>query len=236
MDLNGVEMTWLGHAAVRFRTRDGSVLLVDPWLEGNPACPAEEQHQGRVDAIYLTHGHFDHFGSTPSLAAQHGATVHAIHEISVHLESMGLEGVVGLNFGGTVEGPGGVRASLVPAVHSSGISGDGGIVDGGSPGGWVLDFPDGPTIYHAGDTFVFGDMALVGELFSPDVALLPIGGHYTMDPRQAAHAARLLGVSTVVPIHFGTFPILAGTPQQLEEHAAGTFEVVTLEPGVPAAR
>jgi len=234
MDLNGVEMTWLGHAAVRLRGVDGSVLLVDPWLEGNPACPEGEQTQDRVDAIYLTHGHFDHFGSTPALAAAHGAPVHAIHEITVYLEGIGVEGSVGLNFGGTVEGPGGVQASFVPAVHSSGISGDAGIVDGGSPGGWVLSFPEGPTIYHAGDTFVFGDMALIRELFAPDIALLPIGGHYTMDPRQAARAAGLLGVSAVVPIHYGTFPILAGTPEQLAEHAAGAFEVVALEPGVPA--
>ncbi len=233
MDLNGIEMTWLGHAAVRFRTGDGAVVLVDPWLEGNPACPEGAQTQERVDAIYLTHGHFDHFGSTIPLARAHGAPVHAIHEIGVYLEANGVEQVVGLNFGGTVDGPGGVSASFVPAVHSSGISGDAGIVNGGSPGGWVLAFDGGPTVYHAGDTFVFGDMALIGELFAPDVALLPIGGHYTMDPRQAARAAGLLGVSTVVPIHYGTFPILAGTPDQLRDAAAGAFEVVALEPGVP---
>ena len=133
-----------------------------------------------------------------------------------------------------MEGPGGVLATMVNAVHSSGISGDGGIVDGGEAAGWVLAFPGGPTIYHAGDTSVFGDMALIGQMFLPEIALLPIGGHYTMDPVGAARAAGLLGVKTVVPMHFGTFPILAGTPGELAALLDGTgIEVAVLEPGVP---
>ena len=234
MDTKGVEITWLGHAAVRFRTADGTTVLVDPWLEGNPVCPEVEHRQDRVDAIFITHGHFDHFGNTTALAAKHGSAVFSIHEIAVYLEGAGVAGVVGLNKGGTVAGPGGVHGTLVDAVHSSGISGADGIVDGGEPGGWILAFDGGPTVYHAGDTTVFGDMGLIGELYRPDIAFLPIGGHYTMGPPQAAHAARLIGANTVVPIHFGTFPILTGTPAELTAALAGSgIEVAEMDIGRP---
>lgn len=232
MDLGDITVTWLDHAAFRFRTKDGTVLYVDPWLSGNPACPESERDPQQVDGIFITHGHFDHVGDSVAIAAAHSPQVFAIHEISVWLEGQGVINVVGLNKGGTVEAPGGVLATLVSAVHSGGISGDAGIVPGGDPGGWVFEFPDGPTIYHAGDTMVFGDMALIGEMWSPDIALLPIGGHYTMGPQQAAKAAVLLGVETVVPIHFGTFPILVGTPDELRNAAAGAFAVAELEVGV----
>lgn len=233
MQLNGVEMTWLGHATFRLRADDGTTVFFDPWLGGNPSCPESEHHQDRADAIYVTHGHFDHVGSLPDLARATDARIFAIHEIGVWAGSQGLEDVAGCNKGGTLEGPGGIKGSLVNAVHSSGISGDDGIVPGGDPGGWILEFPDGPTIYHAGDTMVFGDMALIGELWEPDIALLPIGGWYTMDPRQAAKAGKMLGVDTVVPMHFGTFPILVGTPDELEGYAGGAFEVKRLEIGAP---
>jgi len=234
MDLKGVELTWLGHAAIRLRLTDGTVLLIDPWLSGNPACPDAEQEQERVDAVYLTHGHFDHIGSTREIAGQHEPQIFAIHEIAVYLEGIGVGNVVGSNKGGTVVGPGDVAATLVDAVHSSGLSGDDGIVPGGEAAGWVLAVPGGPTVYHAGDTAVFGDMALIGELWSPDLALLPIGGHYTMGPVHAARAAELLGVSAVVPIHYGTFPILAGTPAEFATALQGTrIEMVEAEAGVP---
>lgn len=232
MDLKGVEVTWLGHASVRVRLADGTTVFIDPWLAGNPVCPESEHAPARADAIYITHGHFDHVGDSVELAKRTGAQVFAIHELSVWFGSQGVE-AVGSNKGGVVEGPGGIRAILTDAVHSAGISGEAGIVAGGEAAGWILDIPDGPTLYHAGDTTVFGDMALIGELFRPDVAFLPIGGHFTMGPGLAAKAAKLLGVETVVPIHFGTFPILVGTPEELANHADGAFEVAALEIGVP---
>ena len=233
MEVGDLEVTWLGHATFRIRLPDGTALLVDPWLAGNPSCPTSEHEQERVDGIFITHGHFDHIGDTVAIARTHNPQVFAIHEISVWLEGQGVHNTVGLNKGGMVEAPGGVHATLVSAVHSGGISEATGIVSGGEPGGWVFEFPCGPTIYHAGDTMVFGDMRLIGEIWSPDIALLPIGGHYTMDPRQAARAANLLGVKTVVPMHFGTFPALVGTPEALRAVAEGTFEVAELSIGVP---
>lgn len=234
MDLKGIEMTWLGHATFRFRFGGGTTVIIDPWLESNPACPPTEHSQERVDAIFVTHGHFDHMADAEPLAKAHGAPVFAIHEVAVYLEMQGVENVVGLNKGGTVDGPGGMKGTMVDAVHSGGISGPDGIIPGGTPAGWVLAFPAGPRVYHAGDTMVFGDMSLIGELFSPDIALLPIGGHYVMDPPQAAHAAKLLGVSAVVPMHYGTFPILAGTPSELADALEGTgIEMAGLTIGEP---
>ncbi len=234
MDLKGIEMTWLGHATFRFRFGDGTTVIIDPWLESNPSCPPTEHSQERVDAIFVTHGHFDHMADAEPLAGAHGAPVFAIHEVAVYLEMQGVENVVGLNKGGTVDGPGGMKGTMVDAVHSGGISGPDGIIPGGTPAGWVLAFPGGPRVYHAGDTMVFGDMSLIRELFYPDIALLPIGGHYVMDPPQAAYAARLLGVSAVVPMHYGTFPILAGTPAELADALEGTgIEIADLTIGEP---
>ena len=233
MQSEGLEITWLGHAAFRFRLDDGTTLLIDPFLNGNPLCPPEETNQEDVNAVFITHGHADHVGDAVDIARSAGAAVFSIFEIKNWLmwQGLGDEQTIGLNKGGTVTAPGGVEATFVHAVHSSGIYGDENMPTGGSPGGWVLNFPDGPTVYHAGDTDVFGDMSLIGDLWEPTIACLPIGGHFTMDPRSAAKAARLLGVETVIPMHFGTFPILAGRPDQLRRHGGGAFEVRELAVG-----
>jgi L-ascorbate metabolism protein UlaG (beta-lactamase superfamily) len=230
----GVAITWLGHAAVRIELPDGAVLLIDPWLTGNPSCPAEFHAPERVDGILITHGHYDHFGDTLSIASAHGPNIYAIHEICVFLEAQGIDSVVGMNKGGTVTVPGGVEATMVDAVHSSGLSADGGIVDGGSPAGWVLRLPSGGVIYHAGDTALFGDMSLIGERSRPDLAILPIGGHYTMGPEDAAQAAILLRARAVLPVHWGTYPILSGRPADLKEALNGSG-IAVVSPAIGAA-
>lgn len=229
MQIQGVDVSWLGHASLRLKLDDGTTVLIDPWLEGNPACPESEWNQTGVDAIYITHGHFDHVLGVEAAARSNDAAIFAIHEVAEHFTAKGLENVTGSNKGGRVEGPNGIFGTLVDAVHSAGISGDDGIVAGGEAAGWIIDFPSGPTFYFAGDTTIFGDLALIGEIYEPDVAFLPIGGHYTMGAGIAAKAAKLIGVDRVVPIHFGTFPILSGTPGELRDAAAGAFEVVELE-------
>jgi L-ascorbate metabolism protein UlaG (beta-lactamase superfamily) len=236
VDLAGLQLTWLGHAALRLRAADGTVVYLDPWLQGNPSCPEAEARPARADAVFLTHGHGDHFGDTLDLACRLGAEVFCIHEIAVYLRAQGATRVTGLNKGGTVTGPAGVRATMVDARHSGGLDTDAGVLPGGEPAGWVLTFPGGPTLYHAGDTMLFGDMALIRDLWAPDIAFLPIGGHFTMDPAQAARAARLLAVKTVVPIHYGTFPLLAGTPGELAAALTGSgIEVAAMVAGVPIA-
>ena len=206
-------------------------MLLDPWLE-NPKAPGGAANVDRADLILVSHGHFDHLGNTLQVAKARGSTVLTNFEMSVYLQSQGLSAsqAVGMNKGGTVPFEG-FRVTMVGADHSSGI-GDKSIIDGGNPAGWVIRFDDGTSLYHAGDTNVFGDMALIRDLYAPQVAMLPIGGHYTMAPPEAAVAARLLGVSTVIPMHYGTFPVLAGTPAELVGQLSGSsVSVAVLSPG-----
>ena len=230
---SGMSVTWYGHAAFRITTSNGQVILIDPWLE-NPKAPqgAKDSIQ-RADVILVTHGHFDHLGNTVELAKRLGSKVVTNFEMSVYLGSQGIPEAqaIGMNQGGTVAFDG-FKVTMVDAVHSSGISGDQGIVDGGSPGGYVIRFDNGTTLYHSGDTNVFGDMRLIAELYSPSVAMLPIGGFYTMSPFEAARAVRLLGVKSVIPMHYGTFPALAGTPDELaRELGDANVQVVAMTPG-----
>lgn len=223
--------TWLGHAAVRVETTTGKTILIDPWLE-NPKAPKDAMMVKNVDAILVTHGHNDHLGNTVQLAKQHRCVVVAIHEVATYLESLGLENVIGMNKGGTFK-VADCDVTMVNADHSGDIGTDEGMVDGGEAAGFVVKTPDGTTFYHSGDTNVFGDMKLINELYEPQVGFVCIGGHYTMGPREAAHAVKLLGLRRVVPIHFGTFPMLKGTPEELRRLVGAAAEVTPLTIGTP---
>jgi len=220
-------LTWLGHAAFRIETPGGKRVYVDPFLHGNPKCPESEQEPERVDIIALTHAHGDHLGDTVELAGTHGCTVVAPVELADWLQiKHELQNVRDPNKGGTVDVDG-VKFTLTNAHHSSSNND---LEYMGEPCGIVVEVENGTKIYFAGDTCVFGDMQLIGRIYSPDLAVLPIGDHYTMGPREAAVALELLGTKRCVPCHYGTFPPLVGRPEQLRELAPDVV-VEDVDPG-----
>jgi len=229
----GLRITRLGHGGVLYRSPGDTWVWVDRW-SGAPNYAESFRTPEKVDVVAPTHCHFDHVGDDCSdlveLAGADGATIIGSHELSVWLGSRGIESV-GMNIGGTVE-VAGIGFTMVRADHTGGATlgaGSDQVTRELGAWGWVIEFEDGTIVYHSGDTDVFGDMRLVGERFTPSIGVLPIGGHYTMGPRDAGLASELAGVSTVIPVHYATFPILTGTPDQLREHTSA--EVVTLEPG-----
>jgi L-ascorbate metabolism protein UlaG (beta-lactamase superfamily) len=227
----GVLLTWLGHAAFRVDSPSGKRVYVDPWLS-NPMCPEKEQKPERIDVIALTHGHDDHVGETVHLAKQFECPVVALIELRGWLAGQGLPEDMSqaMNKGGTGDFDG-IKITLTDAKHSSSaFQEDGTIVYLGEPAGLVIDFEGATKIYFAGDTCAFGDMQLISRLYEPDLAVLPIGGHFTMDPPAAAVALELLGVERCVPCHYGTFPVLTGTPEELRSLASGV-EILAPEPG-----
>jgi len=225
-----MEIIWLGHGSFEFRLPSGQVLLMDPWIEGNPAYPKGHAIR-RVDTICISHGHFDHIHDTPPLAKRFAPEVVGIFETCQWLESKGVKNTRPMNKGGSQKA-GGVTVTMTHAVHSCGILDNGQIVYGGEAAGYVLGLPDGRTLYFAGDTNVFSDMALIEQLYHPELAFLPIGDLYTMSPREAALACRLLKAKKVVPMHFGTFPPLTGRPGELSNLIADLpTKVWPLEPG-----
>jgi L-ascorbate metabolism protein UlaG (beta-lactamase superfamily) len=227
------KFTWLGHATVRCDLPGGEVVLIDPWVAGNPACPKEHKSFDRLDAMLITHAHFDHMGDAVDLAKRHKPKVIANFEICSWLGSKGVENCSGMNLGGSQEVLG-LQVSMVRADHSCGIADGDQILYGGVAAGYVVRLPGGYTFYHAGDTALFSDMQLIGEMYRPELAFLPIGDLFTMDPAQAARACRFLGVRHVIPIHWGTFPPLTGTPEKLIKELGdhGTnCKVIKLKPG-----
>ena len=220
-------ITWLGHASFRMDSPGGKRIYIDPWL-GNPKCPDSEKEPERIDVIALTHGHGDHVGETVELSQQFSPEIVALVELKGWLGGQGAKvgEMPGPNKGGTVEAAG-VRFTLTNAFHSS-SSEEGAYL--GEPAGIVVRLEDDTSIYFAGDTCVFGDMSLIGRIYAPDLAVLPIGGHFTMDPTEAAVAVELLGVKRCIPCHYGTFPVLTGTPAELRE-LAPSVEVIELQPG-----
>jgi len=229
--LANVTFTWLGHGSYRFDSAEGKRVYVDPWLD-NPKCPDSEKEPERCDVLAITHGHGDHIGSAVDVAKAHSPKVVAIFELASWLEAQGAPNAsrLGMNKGGTVDVDG-VKFTMTHALHSSGFDQNGGsIIYLGDAAGYVVEFENGLTVYCAGDTAVFTDMQLIGRLHSPDVAVLPIGDHFTMGPEAAALALELLGVRRCIPVHWGTFPLLHGTPDQLRT-AAPNADVLSLEPG-----
>jgi len=228
MATNGT-LTWLGHATFRVDSPGGKRIYVDPFLTGNPTCPEGEQEPERVDAILITHGHGDHYGDAIALAGKFGCTVVAPVELADWLGGQGVEDVRDPNKGGTVELDG-VKVTLTHAQHSSSTN-DG--TYAGEPCGLVIELESGFKLYFSGDTNVFGDMALIARIYEPDLVILPIGDHYTMGPRQAAHAARLIGAPEIVPGHYGTFGLLTGTPAALREELRRIGVDATVHEGRP---
>jgi L-ascorbate metabolism protein UlaG (beta-lactamase superfamily) len=231
--MQSLAITWLGHSAFRLRTPGGKEVVLDPWYTGNPSFPASARPKA-ADLILISHGHSDHITDAAAMARQTGATVVGIWEVTSWLSTKGVQNIEPMNKGGTITVKG-LRITMTDARHSSSLD-DGGLVYLGDAAGFVIKLENEQVVYYAGDTALFGDMRLISELYSPDIAFLPIGGRFTMGPDTAALAARWLGVKQVVPMHYGTFPLLTGTPDQLEKHLAGSgIEVLKLKPGETAS-
>ena len=232
--MSALSITWYGHATFVIGTPGGRRLVFDPWLTGNPKTPAGAKID-KADVICVSHGHADHSGDVIGVARATGAPVVAVFELANYFQGKGLKDVVGMGVGGTIDVKG-LKISMTPAVHTSSVEEDGRVLYVGLAAGFVVRLEDNRTIYFAGDTALFGDMRLIRELYSPEIAFLPIGDHYTMDPTAAALACEMLGVRQVVPMHYGTFPALIGSPEDLKRLVEPRgVDVLVLKPGETAS-
>ncbi len=240
------EVQWYGQAAFKITTSGGKVILIDPFITRNPKTPEalkDLAQLGQVDLILVTHGHGDHVGDTAKIAEMTGAKVGMNADLGQSFRTLGIvpnEQLIRFNKSGPIKPLGdGITVTMVRAEHSSEYvftdpaTGKQRVVPGGEPAGYIIELEDGKSLYHAGDTGVFADMAFIGSYYKPDLALLPIGGHFTMDPAHAAYAVKaLLMTRKVVPMHYGTFPPLKGTPEEFKA-ALGDYDgqVIVLQPG-----
>ena len=221
MKLNGIKLTWLGHATFLIETPSGRKVLVDPWVMNNPMTPANRKQLDKIDVMLCTHGHGDHIGDAVELVKQHNPKAVGVYELCVWLNKKGAQQILPMNKGGSQQ-VGDIMVTMVHADHSCGIEDDGQIIYGGEPCGYVIEIEGGLKLYHAGDTNVFGDMQIIRELYAPELVLLPIGDLFTMSPREAAYACKLLKPKFIIPMHFDTFPVLTGRPNQLEKLIEGS--------------
>jgi L-ascorbate metabolism protein UlaG (beta-lactamase superfamily) len=233
LDTKGNRITYFGHSTFSLTTPSGQVALIDPWVATNPVCPPSLKNLARLEVILLTHAHTDHFGDLLALAKQHHPKIVCIFETALYIGQKGFEKeVLPMGKGGT-QTVGDFQITMTHAFHSNSIDNNGTRIYAGEPAGLIVRLPGGFTVYHAGDTAIFGDMKLIGELYKPDLAMLPIGDLYTMGPREAAHAIRLLNVKHVIPMHYATFPVLTGTPDGLQKEAQdiANLNIYALKPG-----
>jgi L-ascorbate metabolism protein UlaG (beta-lactamase superfamily) len=229
MTLNGIKLTWLGHATFRIETPEGKTFYIDPWIMGNPMCPASDRNVQKADVLLCTHGHGDHIGDAVEVGKKNNSLAVGIFELCLWLQKKRVKQISPMNKGGT-QTVAGVKVTMVHAVHSCGIQDGDQIIYGGEACGYVLEFSNGIKLYHAGDTNVFSDMAIIRDLYAPKIAMLPIGDHFTMSPREAAYACKLLEPEIVIPMHFGTFPALTGTPAELKK-LAPEVKIFKMKPG-----
>ena len=233
LKLKGNKITYFGHSAFSISTPSGEVALIDPWIMSNPRCPDSHKKLSRVDVVFLSHAHSDHFGDLLEIAKQHKPKIVAIFETAMWLAGKGLgENICPMSKGGAQK-VGSFDVTMTHAFHSNSIDDGGQLRYAGEPAGLIIRLPGGVTLYHAGDTAVFGDMKLIGQLYKPTVAMLPIGDLFTMGPREASYAIRFLGVKHVIPMHYATFPVLTGTPEALRKECKGIrgLTIHALKPG-----
>jgi L-ascorbate metabolism protein UlaG (beta-lactamase superfamily) len=234
MAMQKLAITWYGHSTFVITTPGGKRIVTDPWLEQNPKCPPGMKSITAADVVLISHGHSDHTGDVVPVSRATGAPLIAVYELALWLERKGLQHVQGMGIGGTVS-VAGLDITMVPAIHTSSVVENDTNVYLGAPAGFVVRMEDGRALYFAGDTALFGDMRLIAEMHSPQIAFLPIGDHFTMGPVAAALAARMLGVRQVVPMHYGTFPVLTGTPAELKKLVdPHGIDVLELKPGETA--
>jgi L-ascorbate metabolism protein UlaG (beta-lactamase superfamily) len=228
----GLKITYLGHSAFKLVSPQGVVIYLDPFLKNNPKTPADRKEVDEADLVLVTHGHGDHLGDTVAIAQKTNASVVAMNELGIYLTKKGLKNVVRMSKGGSYTAKG-IRITMVNAQHSSSVIEGDQVIYTGEPAGFIIRFESGFTVYHAGDTAVMADMKIFGDLYKPNLAFLPIGSHFTMDPQEAAYACKLLRPQYVVPMHYGTWPVLTGTAAEfgrlLEEQPE--VKLIVMSPG-----